>query len=418
MLHLDSQIPPDHPARAIWSYVQTLDLSALYARIKARGSHPGQPASDPAVILAVWLHATAEGEGSARAIARLCEWHSAYRWLCGGVAINHDMLSAFRREDASLLDDILTQTLTGLVAEGLLKLEEVAIDGTKVRARAGKGSLAGRDRFERIEAEVKQRVARLKTILDEDADSAEAKRRSRTLKAAQGHAVRIQRARERLAQYEAEKAGRVKRDKRAAKTEAKVSVSDPEARQMRMPDDSVHLGWNVQVATAKGFIVAIDPTDRRNDTGLALDTLGQIRQRLGGTPKRLLADARAITLDEIGSLGATHPELLVYSPLPKAREDITPGGRRNRNSQLRHEPEAVRKWRERMAEEAAKAIYRRRKLTEHPHAKIKNRGFGQMPVHGRKAVRFVCLLHAITHNVTHAGGVRRRAGRRPGKNGT
>jgi hypothetical protein len=47
-------------------------------------------------------------------------------------------------------------------------------------------------------------------------------------------------------------------------------------------------------------------------------------------------------------------------------------------------------------------VYRRRKLTEHVHAKMKNRGFGRMPVHGSATVRVVCLLHALAHNLLHA----------------
>src|SRR6202030_3093602 len=124
MVDLDSQLPPDHRARLVWWYVSGLELNAFYARIKARDDAAGRPASDPAVVLAVWLYATLEGIGAARAIARLCQAHAAYRWLCGGVPINHDLLATFRRENAALLDRLLTQTITGLVAEKLIRPEE------------------------------------------------------------------------------------------------------------------------------------------------------------------------------------------------------------------------------------------------------------------------------------------------------
>lgn len=138
MSDLDSQLPPDHRARLVWSFVSGLELSAFYALIKARGEVAGRPASDPAVLLALWLYATVEGIGAARAIARLCEHHAAYRWLCGGVPVNHNLLSEFRRESGAMLDDLLTRSLTGLIAEGLIKLEEVAIDGTKYRRVPGR----------------------------------------------------------------------------------------------------------------------------------------------------------------------------------------------------------------------------------------------------------------------------------------
>jgi transposase len=137
MVDLDSQLPDDHRARLVWAFVQGLDLGEFYDRIKARDEVAGRPATDPQVVLAVWLYATMEGIGSARAIDRLCQQHAAYRWLCGGAPINHDLLATFRRENAAALDRLLTQSLTGLIAEKLITLEELTIDGTKVRAHAG-----------------------------------------------------------------------------------------------------------------------------------------------------------------------------------------------------------------------------------------------------------------------------------------
>lgn len=147
MVDLDSQLPPEHRARVVWSFVSSAQLDGFYDRIKARDEQAGRPASDPAVLLALWMYATVEGVGSARAIARLCEHHAAYRWICGGVPVNHDMLSTFRRESGAPLDELLTRSLTGLIAEGVLTVDEVAIDGTKVRARAGRSSFAKRERL-------------------------------------------------------------------------------------------------------------------------------------------------------------------------------------------------------------------------------------------------------------------------------
>src|SRR3546814_20794928 len=71
MMDLDSQIGPDHLARVVWAFVAGLDLSPLYARIKARDAVAGRPTPDPRVLLALWLYATLDGVGSARALARL-----------------------------------------------------------------------------------------------------------------------------------------------------------------------------------------------------------------------------------------------------------------------------------------------------------------------------------------------------------
>lgn len=354
--------------------------------------------------MALWLYATLDGVGAARGLARLCEHHAVYRWLCGGVPVNHDLLSAFRRESGAMLDRLLTQSLSGLIAEGLVTLEEVMIDGTKVRARAGRRSLATGEKLARIEAQVAARIAGLKRELDADPSAAERRRQAQGLRAAEEQAERIKRAQARLAEREREKAGRAKRypKEEAAKPAPAVSTSDPDVRQMRMADGSTYPAWNVQVATANGFIVAIDPSDRRQDGGLAKGSVEQIERRCGSAPERLLADGSAITQDDIRDLATLHPGLIVYSPVPKQRQDVTAETRRKRRWQRKREPEAVKIWRDRMTGEDAKAIYRRRKWTEHVHAKMKNRGFGRMPVHGIARVRVVCLMHALAHNLMQA----------------
>ncbi len=110
------------------------------------------------------------------------------------------MLSAFRRDSGALLDTLLTHSLTALIAEGLISLEELAIDGTKVRARAGHNSLAGREKLDRIETAVAERVATLNSELEQDAVADERKRQAHSLRAAEERARRIARAQQRLAE--------------------------------------------------------------------------------------------------------------------------------------------------------------------------------------------------------------------------
>src|SRR3989442_207099 len=76
---LESLLPPCHRARAVWAVVERLDLRRFYAPIKARGSRAGRAATDPRVLVALWLYATSEGIGSAHELERLCTYHNAYR---------------------------------------------------------------------------------------------------------------------------------------------------------------------------------------------------------------------------------------------------------------------------------------------------------------------------------------------------
>src|SRR5271167_2630722 len=257
MVDLDSQLPDDHRARLVWAFVEGLDLSEFYDRIKARDAVAGRPATDPRVVLAVWLYATLEGIGSARAIDRLCQQHAAYRWLCGGAPINHDLLAAFRRENAALLDRLLTQSVTGLIVEKLITLEELMIDGTKVRAYAGRGSLCKRKRLERIEQAVAERVAELKSELDTDPRSRSGSaRRGPCKRRNSGPSGLSGRGRNWRSWSRRRRRGPKRIPRRKPKrANPKSSVSDPEVRSMRLADGAVVPAWNVQVATAEGFVV-------------------------------------------------------------------------------------------------------------------------------------------------------------------
>jgi transposase len=404
VVDLESQIDEDHRARTVWAFVSGLDLSEFYARIRSRGDTAGRPATDPKILLALWLYATLEGVGSARALNELCNHHAAYRWLCGGVEVNHNILAEFRAANGALLDRLLNQSLTALIAAGVVTLEEAAIDGTKVRASASKDSLSGAARLTRIAAAVEKRIKTLKRELEADPAASQRRAKKRALDAAEERARRVEAAKAKLAELEAERAERQETHagEEAQKSETKVSTTDPEARMMKFSDGAMRPGYNVQVATSCGFVIAVEPTDRRNDKGLAPMLVEQIKARCATAPRRLLADTGAMTQGDITSLAETYPGMTIFSPPPKEKDDVTEETKRKRAWKRRHEAPAVRDWRERMAGDDAKTVYARRKNTEHAHAHMKNRGFGTMLVRGLEKGRAVCLLHALAHNLAHA----------------
>src|SRR3712207_4718958 len=108
---LENLLDSDHQARVVWDFVQGLDLTPLYDLIRSRLGGPGRAAIDPRLCIALWLYATLEGVGSARALAWLCENHNAFRWLVGGVSVNHHTLSDFRVAHLEFLDGLLTHSV-------------------------------------------------------------------------------------------------------------------------------------------------------------------------------------------------------------------------------------------------------------------------------------------------------------------
>ena len=403
LVDLDAWLPADHRARVVWAFVLTLNLDALYAKIKAREGEAGRPAADPRVLLALWLYATIEGVGSAREVDRLSQSELVYRWLRGGVPLDYHTLSDFRVENDAVLDRLLSESLAALMAEGLVRLEEVIIDGTKVKAAAGKDSFKTADGLAKAATLAAGRVAALKAEVE--ADPAAQKRRSHAARerAAREAVERAARARAMLDRLAAEKEERAKTHKAAEgkKGEPTASLSDPEARMMRFADGAVRPGWNVQVAATSdhGFIVGIEATDRRNDTGLVPPMVDEIERRLAVTPSRIIVDGGLATQDDIVALAERDKPVTVFAPVKPDRPDVTAHSLYLRAAKRACEPAALQEWRARMATADAAAVMRRRKRIELVNAHIKTRGLGRLLVRGLAKVRAVLCLHAMAHNL-------------------
>src|SRR5262249_40842475 len=144
MCALDALIPEDHPVRTVWAYVERLDLGELLAKIKAIEGRAGASATDPRILLTLWLYATLRGIGSARELDRRCQEEIAFEWICGGVTVNYHTLADFRVDHVEVLDRLLTNGVAVLLEQGLVSMERVAQDGMKGRASAGAGSFRPR----------------------------------------------------------------------------------------------------------------------------------------------------------------------------------------------------------------------------------------------------------------------------------
>jgi transposase len=405
---LEGLLPSDHRARIVVNFVEQLDLSALYEAIKACEGEPGRPPADPAVLMALWLYATIEGVGSARQLDRLARSEVAYRWIAGGVPLNYHGLADFRVAHVAVLDQLLTESVTALIDAGVISLSEIAVDGTKVRANAGRGSFKMSDKLSRIEAAVERRLAELKAEVANDPEASSRRKRAAQERAAREVKERAQQARAIVEKMRAEKEKRAKRhktDEAKKKSEPSASLSDPEARNMRFADGAVRPGYNVQIAGAprEGIIVSVDVSDRRNDAGLAAPMVDDIERRYGVAPTDLLADTNYATADDIAALAAREGgPVTVYAPPPIERDDVKPETLARRARQRAQEPDSVKAWRSRMDSAAGQEVYRRRKLIERINAHLKNRGFGILRVRGLIKAKAVALWHALANNLLAA----------------
>src|SRR5580693_6153550 len=288
---IESLIGEDHPVRLIWSYVEELDLSELEDRIKARGDRPGHPATSPRLLLALWLYATSEGVGSARALERLCQSHDVFRWLCGGVSVNYHMLADFRVGCADLLDRLLSEHLAALANTGLINLETLAQDGVRVRASAGAASFRREATLDRHLALAETVVEDLKREVDARSDASNQRARAAKERAARERSERVKAAQSALAEIKQQRKEREeKRGNGKKPKEPRASTTDADARVMKMADGGFRPGYNVQVASVAGeqIIVAVEVTNTGSDRGLMRPMLERLEALTGHFPERHL----------------------------------------------------------------------------------------------------------------------------------
>jgi transposase len=394
---LEGLLPADHRARLVWAFVEGLDLAPLYDRIKAVEGHPGRPPIDPTILVALWLYATLEGVGSARALDRLCAEHDAYRWLCGGVGVNYHTLAAFRVDEADVLDRLLTESVAALLADGLVTMAAVAQDGVRVRASAGAASYRRRSTLERFLAEAEGQVEALRAEVDDDPAATSRRVAAARERATSERAERVRKALEHLPELEAAK----RRAGKPAKA-ARASTSDPEARVMKMADGGYRPAYNLQLATdtKSQLIVGLDVTNAGTDHGQLGPMVRQLRTRYGRHPGVLLADAGFLTTAEIDELA---PGITLYVPV-RTPANAT----RDPYQPLSDDSPAVAAWRIRMGTDEAKELYKDRAATaECVNAIARNRGLQRFGVRGRKKARAIGLWFALAHNLMRTIALRR-----------
>lgn len=397
---LEGLLPADHRARLVWEFVEGLDLGPLYAQIKAVEGHAGRPSIDPAILMALWLYATLEGVGSARALERLCEQHDAYRWVCGGVSVNYHTLAEFRVGHGEWLDTQLTASVATLLCEGLVDLKRVAQDGVRVRASAGAASFHRAERLGRELAEAEAQVAALRCEVHEDPAATARRLKAARQRAAEDRKKRVEEALAQLPEVAARK-------KAADRDKARVSTTDPEARVMKMADGGFRPAFNGQLATdtATQVIVGVDVSNVGSDLGQAAPMVEQIQARHGTCPDELLVDGGFVAHDDIVALAQPETGCLVYAPVPEPRDPS-----RDRHQPLPSDPEAIREWRQRMGTERAKQIYKHRAATsECVNAIARNRGLRQFLVRGLAKAKAILLWFALAHNLLRAVSLRQIA---------
>lgn len=394
---LDDLVSGDHVVRSLWSMVTKLDLSKFHATIKARDNTPGRDATDPRVLLTLWAFGISEGVSSARYLAELCKRDIFYMWVCGGVPVNHHMLSDFRSQSGELVDDLLTQTIGRAMKAGVVTLERTTQDGMKVRAHAGASSFRREETLARCLEEAKQLVLDLKKELHEDGSTSKERQKKTRLAAAERRQKAIEAALAEMPKVKEQRAKQEKANKQLkGRAEPRVSTTDPDARVMKMADGGFRPALNVQFVAdvAGGMIVGVDVSNRGGDVHEVEPAIADLAKRTGLLPKEHLVDGGYVGVANIEALAQSG--IIPYAPVPKPRDENV-----DRYAVRPDDSPEVAEWRQRMATEEAKEIYKQRASTaERVHADLRaHRGLTRVNVKGLTKVTSVILFSALTFNL-------------------
>lgn len=275
-------IEQDHPARAIWELTGQVDLQGFYTPIEAVEGSAGRTPWDPRLLVSLWVYAYSRGISSAREIARRCTYEPAFQWLCGSACINHHSLSDFRTAHSQALAQLFIEVLGVLSAQGLVSLERVMHDGTKIKALASTESFRREGRLTEHLQVARQQVE----ALSQDTQDESPRQAAAQARAARERQQRVEAALEQLKEVQQTKSG--PKEKEAVR----ASTADPQARIMKQPHGGYAPSYNAQISTEAShkIIVGVAVSQSGNDYPELVPALQRVEQNLGAKPAQMVVD--------------------------------------------------------------------------------------------------------------------------------
>jgi transposase len=291
-MNIDQLVAEDHPVRAIWELVGRLNLEGFYKEIEAVEGVAGRSAWDPQLLISLWIFAYSEGVGSAREVCRLCEYHPAYQWLTAMQVVNYHTLSDFRVAHGGALQELFIEVLGVLSSEDLITMQRVMHDGTKIKACASADTFRREGRIQAHLELAREQVKILEEAQEEEVSARESKAKQRAAREKQN---RLELA---LQELEKVRAGKTNEEERA---QARVSLTDPQARIMKQGDGGFAPSYNVQISTdaAAGIIVGVGISQSASDCVELGGAVDRLEETMARKPDQVIVDGGYITRENI-----------------------------------------------------------------------------------------------------------------------
>ena len=284
---LDAVIPADHPVRLFDEILGGLDWSeweSEYVLVQ------GQPPIHPRILASVLLYGLSQGIRSSRRL----EWASGnaldFLWLASGRGLDHSTLCLFRKGHGPALQKLFRQIGHVAMQLGLVRLNQVALDGTKLKANSSRHATAKaatlEQRLAALDEQVEAALAQWQQNDQQEQELFESSggyqhlpRKLADLKARQGHLAQA------LARARQQAAGQAK--------PVAVSVADPEAPIAPNKEGGFAPNYTpvVTVDATAGLIVAADVLEDSDESAALIGAMAQVRENFNVKPAQVLADA-------------------------------------------------------------------------------------------------------------------------------
>ena len=424
-------LPADHLALYISDVVESLNLTEILKPYEA-GDGRGRPPYHPVLMVKLLLYDYCTGRMSSRKLEQATHEDVAFRVLCCNQQPDHDSIADFRKRHLKALAKLFVQILELCQRAGLVKLGQVAIDGTKIKANASKwrtmSYAAMNDAEEKLQAEVARLLAEAERIdEEEDALYGKGKRGDELPEELRERESRLARIRELQADMEREareaaekKAAENKRKQEEAEKQgqkftarkvidpsqavpapkSKRNFTDPDSRLMKdQASKTFQQAYNIQlgVDAEAQIIVAAKVVQAGVDQEQLVPVLCEVERNLGRLPEQASADA-----------GYYSKAALTHEAVRTVELHVPPNQRKPFNGE---EPATLptnatlqeRMW-HKLASKAGREVFSRRKAIVEPvFAQIKHvRGFRQFLLRGLAQVEAEWLLVCMTHNLLKA----------------
>ena len=310
-VEVEKLVEEDHPVRAIWELVGQLNLEPFCVDIEAVEGVAGRPVWDPQLLISLWIYSYKEGTSSAREITRLCQYHPAYQWLTGLEVVNYHTLADFRIRHKEALDQLFIEVLGVLSHEGLITLERVMHDGTKVKACASDKSFHRKATLQDHLRLAREQEEQMGDTESEELSQRAARARQRALRERQ---ERLEEALKELEQMEAS------RSEPSEKKKIRASSTDPEARVMMGAKGAYGPSYNVQISTdaKEKIIVGVGVSQAANDAAELKPAVERVEANLDEKPKQVVVDGSYTNQDTLEAMAQEQIDLI--GPLLERRK--------------------------------------------------------------------------------------------------